>query len=226
MLRPDCAAHSAYSNAVARSDLVARLRLASCLAGVMTSALTSPPLLPRAADGARKVVSSKLRQIHLERPESEGRSRWRSKGRRAPAASLSHRTSAGPEFTAQLDIGARPEFDPTHPWGCHRRQVLDRTVFEHVLATLVHGSGYERIATTGCSDRTIRRRLTEWSVKGIGVEVLRAALTAYERMLGLDLDDLSVDGSITTSRAVARFRVAPRLIAASRASNGRWPATA
>jgi len=28
-----------------------------------------------------------------------------------------------------------------------------------VIAALVHGSGYERIATPGCSDRTIRRRL-------------------------------------------------------------------
>jgi hypothetical protein len=30
-------------------------------------------------------------------------------------------------------------------------------VFDHVIAALVHGSGYERIATPGCSDRTIRR---------------------------------------------------------------------
>jgi hypothetical protein len=33
----------------------------------------------------------------------------------------------------------------------------DRVVFEHVVAALVHGSGYERIATSGCSVRTIRR---------------------------------------------------------------------
>jgi hypothetical protein len=32
-------------------------------------------------------------------------------------------------------------------------------VFEHVIDALVHGSRYERIATAGCSDRTIRRRL-------------------------------------------------------------------
>jgi hypothetical protein len=31
-------------------------------------------------------------------------------------------------------------------------------VFDHVIAALVHGSGYERMATLGCSDRTIRRR--------------------------------------------------------------------
>jgi hypothetical protein len=50
----------------------------------------------------------------------------------------------------------RPEFSPTHPWGCHRRRVPDRVVFKHVIAALVQGSGYERITTLGCSDRTIR----------------------------------------------------------------------
>jgi hypothetical protein len=39
----------------------------------------------------------------------------------------------------------------------------DRLVCEHVIATLVHGSGYERIASPGCSDRTIRRRLQPWA---------------------------------------------------------------
>ena len=35
----------------------------------------------------------------------------------------------------------------------------DRVVFEHVVAALIHRSGYERIATPDCSDRTIRRHL-------------------------------------------------------------------
>ena len=50
-----------------------------------------------------------------------------------------------------------PAIAPSHPLGCHRRRVPDRLVFEHVIAALVHGSGYERIASPGCSDRTIRR---------------------------------------------------------------------
>jgi len=62
---------------------------------------------------------------------------------------------------------------------------------------LVHGSGYERIATPGCSDRTIRRRLDDWAAAGVGEAVLRAALAGYDQMIGLDLDDLSVDGAIT-----------------------------
>ena len=40
-----------------------------------------------------------------------------------------------------------------------RERIADRVVFEHVIAALVHGSGYERIASPGCSDATIRRRL-------------------------------------------------------------------
>lgn len=101
------------------------------------------------------------------------------------------------EFAALIGADERPEFAPTHPWGCHRRRTPDRVVFDHVLAALVHGSGYERIASAGCSDRTIRRRLAEWATVGVGPELLRLALAAYDRMLGLDLADLAVDGAIT-----------------------------
>jgi hypothetical protein len=103
------------------------------------------------------------------------------------------------EFAALIGSADRPEFSPTHPWGCHRRRVPDRVVFDHVIAALVHGSGYERLASPGCSDRTIRRRLTEWAQAGIGQELLRIGLDAYDRMIGLNLSDLAVDGSITKS---------------------------
>jgi hypothetical protein len=63
------------------------------------------------------------------------------------------------EFAALIGADQRPEFALSHPWGCHRRQIPDRVVFDHVIAALVHGSGYERIATPGYSDRTIPRRL-------------------------------------------------------------------
>ena len=76
------------------------------------------------------------------------------------------------QFAALLP--ERPRVAPTHPLGCHRERIADRLVFEHVIAALVHGSGYERIATPGCSDRTIRRRLQEWAE-----QVHRLALEAY-----------------------------------------------
>jgi len=103
------------------------------------------------------------------------------------------------EFAALIGADERPEFSPSHPWGCHRRRIPDRVVFEHVLAALVHGSGYERLASEGCSDRTIRRRRRQWAEAGLGRDLLRLGLAAYDRMIGLDLDDLAVDGAITKS---------------------------
>ena len=91
----------------------------------------------------------------------------------------------------------RPIYAPGHPLGCHRPRIPDRVVFERVIAALVHGSGYERVAGPGCSDATIRRRLKEWAAAGLGEQVHTLALRAYDRMIGLGLEDLAVDGCIT-----------------------------
>jgi transposase len=99
------------------------------------------------------------------------------------------------QFAALLP--ARPVVAPSHPLGCHRRRIPERVVFDQVLAALVHGSGYERIATPGCSDRTIRRRLREWAAAGVAEQVHTLALQAYDKMIGLELEDLAVDGCIT-----------------------------
>jgi len=58
------------------------------------------------------------------------------------------------EFAALIGSAQRPEFSPTHPRGCHRRRIPDRVVFDHVIAALVHGSSYERLASPGCSTRS------------------------------------------------------------------------
>ena len=94
-------------------------------------------------------------------------------------------------------VPERPVVVPTHPLGCHRPRIPDRVVFEHVVAALVHGSGYERIATSGCSDRTIRRRLHEWAAAGLAEVLQTLVLAQYDRMIGLDLTDVAVDGCIT-----------------------------
>lgn len=90
-----------------------------------------------------------------------------------------------------------PAVDPDHPLGCHRRRIADRIVFDHVVAALVHGSGYERIASPGCSDRTIRRRLHAWAEAGVMPELHALVLVQYDRMIGLALEDVAVDGCIT-----------------------------
>ena len=90
-----------------------------------------------------------------------------------------------------------PDVDPSHPLGCHRRRIPDRVVFDHVAAALVHGSGYERIATPGCSDRTIRRRLRAWAELGLMPKLHALVLIQYDRMVGLELEDVAVDGCMT-----------------------------
>lgn len=99
------------------------------------------------------------------------------------------------QFSALLPD--RPAVDPTHPLGCHRRRVPDRTVFDHVVDALVHGSGYERIATSACSDRTIRRRVREWAEVGLAEHLHALVLMQDDRMIGLLLEDVAVDGCIT-----------------------------
>ncbi len=99
------------------------------------------------------------------------------------------------QFSALLT--EQPAVAPTHPLGCHRPRIPDRVVFEHVVAALVHGSGYERIATPGCSDRTIRRRVREWAEAGLAQALHTLVLAQYDRMIGIEFADVVADGCIT-----------------------------
>lgn len=89
-------------------------------------------------------------------------------------------------------VPTHPVVAPPHPLGCQ----ADRVVVEHVAAALVHGSGDERIATPGCSDRTIRRRVQAWAEGGLAVELHRLVLAHYDRMIGIEGEDIVVDGCI------------------------------
>ncbi len=99
------------------------------------------------------------------------------------------------EFSALLPD--QPTFHPDHPLGCHRRRIPDRVVFDHVVAALVHGSGYERLTSPGCSDRTIRRRLKQWATAGLAEHLHALTLHAHDQVIGLKLEDMAVDGCIT-----------------------------
>ena len=99
------------------------------------------------------------------------------------------------QFSALLP--PHPVVAASHPLGCHRPRVADRVVFEHVVAALVHGSGYERIATVGCSDRTIRRRVQAWAKAGLATTLHQLALEQYDRLIGIEFADIVVDGCIT-----------------------------
>jgi len=84
-----------------------------------------------------------------------------------------------------------------HPLGCHRPRVPDRVVFDKLVQVLVFGCAYERIADATCSATTLRRRRDEWITLGIMEARRTLALAAYDRMIGLEVGDVAVDGCIT-----------------------------
>lgn len=84
-----------------------------------------------------------------------------------------------------------------HVLGCHRPRVPDRTVFDKLVQVLVFGCAYERIADASCSATTLRRRRDEWIDAGVMDQLHLIVLSAYDRMIGLDLGDIAVDGCIT-----------------------------
>jgi transposase len=84
-----------------------------------------------------------------------------------------------------------------HPLGCHRPRIPDRLVFDKRIQILVFGCGYRRIADATCSASTLRRRRDEWISAGVADHLRRAVLAAYDRLFGLELEHLAVDGCIT-----------------------------
>lgn len=91
----------------------------------------------------------------------------------------------------------REVYDPTHPLRCHRRRISDRIVFDKLLQVLRFGCSYQGIADTTCSATTIRARRDEWIKAGVFSQLKQIALDAYDRIVGLLLDDIAVDGCIT-----------------------------
>jgi len=96
------------------------------------------------------------------------------------------------EFLALLP----PHFDD-HPLGCHRPRIDDALVFDKLVEVLVFGAGYERIACPGCSATTLRRRRDEWIRLGVWDRLRLACVDTFDKMIGLDLADLAVDGCTT-----------------------------
>jgi len=83
-----------------------------------------------------------------------------------------------------------------HPLGCHRQRIPDRVIFDKLIQILVFGCGYRRIADQTCSATTLRRH-DEWMTLGLADRLQYAVLGAYQRLFGLELNHLAVDGCIT-----------------------------
>ena len=86
-----------------------------------------------------------------------------------------------------------------HPLGCHRPRISDRVCFEGIVIRLVTGCSWvtaERLLGGAVSDTTLRARRDEWVAAGVFDSLAAEALAAYDRIVGLDLSDASVDGSM------------------------------
>ena len=81
--------------------------------------------------------------------------------------------------------------------GCHKPRIPDRVILEKLVQILVFGCAYRRIAEEGCSATAIRDRRDEWIELGVMEALRQIALSAYDRFIGLELEEVAVDGCIT-----------------------------
>ena len=85
-----------------------------------------------------------------------------------------------------------------HPLGCHRPRKSDRLVFDVMLVRLVTGVSWvdaELLTGSQVSDTTVRNRRDEWIEAGVFASLEHEALDAYDRIIGLDLSNVALDGS-------------------------------
>ena len=95
-----------------------------------------------------------------------------------------------------------PRLVDEHPLGCHRPRSSDRDCFEVMLVRLATGCSWEdaeRLCGNKVSDTTVRQRRDEWLAAGVFDAVAEEATQAYDRVIGLDLSDVAVDGSLHKS---------------------------
>ncbi len=91
-----------------------------------------------------------------------------------------------------------PPRQQTHPLGCHNPRISDRVCFEGILIRLVTGCSWEtteQLMGHVVSDTTLRTRRDEWVAAGVFDRLASEALAAHDRIIELDLSEVSVDGS-------------------------------
>jgi hypothetical protein len=77
--------------------------------------------------------------------------------------------------------------------------VPDRVCFWAILIRLVTGASWvdiEAILDHQVSDTTLRARRDEWIAAGVFEQLKVEAMAAFDRVVGLDLSEVSVDGSL------------------------------
>lgn len=114
-----------------------------------------------------------------------------------------------------------PPHQDTHRLGRHRPRIPDRIAFDALVQVLVFGCAYHHIADETVSATTLRRRRDAWIAAGVRDTLFALVLATYERMIGLDLATLAVDGGITKAPCGGDRAAAVPSIAANRAAGAR-----
>lgn len=84
-----------------------------------------------------------------------------------------------------------------HPLGCHRPRSSDRECFEVMLVRLspvAPGKTVSASAGTRCRTRRRANGRDEWLAAGVFDAISQQAISAYDRVIRLDLSDVAVDG--------------------------------
>jgi transposase len=108
----------------------------------------------------------------------------------------------GPEVKAIVFTAIEPLLPlpvDHHPLGRHRRRKCDQDCFEVMLVRLVTGCSWEdaeRLCDNKVSDTTVRKRRDEWIAAGVFDRIVNEAIAAFDRVIGLDLTDVALDGSL------------------------------
>ena len=83
-----------------------------------------------------------------------------------------------------------------HPLGCHRPRICDEVCFRGFMIRLVTGASWvdvEAIMDFEVSDTTLRARRDEWIAAGVFDELCKEASAAFDRIVGLDLEEVALE---------------------------------
>ena len=83
-----------------------------------------------------------------------------------------------------------------HPLGCHRGRIPDRDCLYAIVFRLVTGCSWRTAGRLGRGGATtLRARRDEWLEAGVFDRLLEEAICAYDKLIGLDLSEVALDGS-------------------------------
>ncbi len=85
-----------------------------------------------------------------------------------------------------------------HPLGCHRPRISDRLCLRGIVIRLVTGCSWQTVEFLldgEVSDTTLRGRRDEWVAAGVFDKLADEAIAAWDRIMGLRLPDVCIDGS-------------------------------